>query len=623
MSNNKKLPKQFQDFFDRKESLKKTIFKENINEIELEKHLALGQIGERDLYNYFYSLLTLGTLFLRYGSVILLNHYMQNYLEFEHDNKLNKNILRSLKGKLPSDGDWQGLWIECSRVLQREEYLVKALATKNTIDVVGKFTKNRNRVVDTISKHDSIYNLLKTKKDGYVKSILLCIIELANIANQINLFSGYTLSKSEKGYILNGEKDSIEIKYFVATTNHSKQETQENTPYLFHGIASWEKQSKYLGTVFGDIHSSTDLLEKDFHIIEEKTSENIFEFDELLENYRGCFVGREEESNLLYNFAKGNSDKNITAVFAPAGMGKSALTGNLIDRLNKDNNKVLYHFCGSGDRNNPLNIIGAILHQKKKEGIWKDISPSLQKKINSLPPKWEILRDIFQDTLIEWSNIVSKQLEPKYTDSKLLVICEDDAVDDALNAGAEYAGNEVYFEKIKSGWDEFDVIITTSEFMKKMGSLGRYIKAKSPSSTSTIVKDVTGCVKDIRNGEFSSGKPQFLTIIIDAVDESVVAHANPPITDLFYRKSEGEKHAEVWDIPKYVKFVITYRKQTKNNRDYGPGNRYIQIIDCLQPVMPLSEDAVNIALDKLKETHEILVTNNVKQKIIEYGAVQY
>ena len=43
----------------------------------------------------------------------------------------------------------------------------------------------------------------------------------------------------------------------------------------------------------------------------------------------------------------------------------------------------------------------------------------------------------------------------------VLVIAQGDAVNEALEAGADYAGSDEYFEKIKSGWSDVDIIIAT------------------------------------------------------------------------------------------------------------------------------------------------------------------
>ena len=48
---------------------------------------------------------------------------------------------------------------------------------------------------------------------------------------------------------------------------------------------------------------------------------------------------------------------------------------------------------------------------------------------------------------------------------RVLVIAKDAKAKEALAAGADYAGDAEYLEKIKEGWFEFDTIIATPDMM--------------------------------------------------------------------------------------------------------------------------------------------------------------
>ena len=58
---------------------------------------------------------------------------------------------------------------------------------------------------------------------------------------------------------------------------------------------------------------------------------------------------------------------------------------------------------------------------------------------------------------------------------KVLVLCTPDKVQEALDAGADFAGLDEYVEKIKGGWTDVDVIITMPACMGKVGALGRVL----------------------------------------------------------------------------------------------------------------------------------------------------
>ncbi len=52
---------------------------------------------------------------------------------------------------------------------------------------------------------------------------------------------------------------------------------------------------------------------------------------------------------------------------------------------------------------------------------------------------------------------------------RVLVLCTPDKVDEALAAGADYAGLDDYIAKIESGWTDIDVIITMPAVMAIVG----------------------------------------------------------------------------------------------------------------------------------------------------------
>ena len=61
-------------------------------------------------------------------------------------------------------------------------------------------------------------------------------------------------------------------------------------------------------------------------------------------------------------------------------------------------------------------------------------------------------------------------------DVKVLAIVKDDKVEEALSAGADYAGSEEYTDKIqKENWLDFDVIVTSPDMMGQVGRLGRVL----------------------------------------------------------------------------------------------------------------------------------------------------
>ncbi|MCH9029438.1 MAG: 50S ribosomal protein L1 [Bacteroidetes bacterium] len=86
----------------------------------------------------------------------------------------------------------------------------------------------------------------------------------------------------------------------------------------------------------------------------------------------------------------------------------------------------------------------------------------------------------------------------------VLVIAKESKVQEALDAGADFAGFEEFLEKIKSGWTAVDVVIATPDSMSELGKLGRILGPKGlmPNPKSgTVTNDVANAVKEVKAGK--------------------------------------------------------------------------------------------------------------------------
>ena len=88
---------------------------------------------------------------------------------------------------------------------------------------------------------------------------------------------------------------------------------------------------------------------------------------------------------------------------------------------------------------------------------------------------------------------------------RVLVFAKGPKVDEALAAGADYAGGDELVPRIqKDGWFEFDVVVATPDMMGVVGKLGRVLGPKGlmPNpKAGTVTMDVTKAVKDIKAGK--------------------------------------------------------------------------------------------------------------------------
>lgn len=101
---------------------------------------------------------------------------------------------------------------------------------------------------------------------------------------------------------------------------------------------------------------------------------------------------------------------------------------------------------------------------------------------------------------------------------KVLVLCTPDKAEEAKAAGADHVGLDDFIEKIKGGWTDVDVIITTPTVMAKVGVLGKVLGPRGlmPNPKSgTVTMDVGKAVTEVK-----AGKIDF------KVDKTGIVHAS-------------------------------------------------------------------------------------------------
>ncbi|MGI6718185.1 MAG: 50S ribosomal protein L1 [Bacteroidales bacterium] len=87
---------------------------------------------------------------------------------------------------------------------------------------------------------------------------------------------------------------------------------------------------------------------------------------------------------------------------------------------------------------------------------------------------------------------------------RVLVLCTPDKEEEAKEAGADYVGLDEYIQKIKEGWTDIDVVITTPSVMPKVGPLGRILGPRGlmPNpKTGTVTDEVGKAIKEVKAGK--------------------------------------------------------------------------------------------------------------------------
>ncbi len=87
---------------------------------------------------------------------------------------------------------------------------------------------------------------------------------------------------------------------------------------------------------------------------------------------------------------------------------------------------------------------------------------------------------------------------------KVLVFAKGEKEKEALDAGADFAGNEEILEKIQGGWLDFDKAVATPDVMGTVGKIGRVLGPRGlmpNAKTGTVTFDVAKAVKELKAGK--------------------------------------------------------------------------------------------------------------------------
>ena len=139
---------------------------------------------------------------------------------------------------------------------------------------------------------------------------------------------------------------------------------------------------------------------------------------------------------------------------------------------------------------------------------------------------------------------------------RVLVLCTPEKEEEAKAAGADYVGLDEYVEKIKGGWTDVDVIITTPNVMGKVGALGRILGPRGlmPNpKTGTVTMDVAKAVSEVKAGKIDFKVDKFGNVHtsnrkVSFSPEQIVDNANEFLSMIMKLKPSAAKGSYVKSI---------------------------------------------------------------------------
>lgn len=134
---------------------------------------------------------------------------------------------------------------------------------------------------------------------------------------------------------------------------------------------------------------------------------------------------------------------------------------------------------------------------------------------------------------------------------RVLVFAKGEKVQEALDAGATYVGDDDLIEKIRGGWMDFDVAVATPDMMKDVGRLGPILGRRGlmPNpKTQTVTFDLKGALEELTKGrvEFRSDKTNVIHLPIGKVsmDPAKVSENARAVVKEIVRKKPTDAKAD-------------------------------------------------------------------------------
>lgn len=139
---------------------------------------------------------------------------------------------------------------------------------------------------------------------------------------------------------------------------------------------------------------------------------------------------------------------------------------------------------------------------------------------------------------------------------RVMVFCTPDKEQEALDAGADYAGLDELIQKVSGGWTDVDVVIAMPQVMAQVGRIGRILGPRGlmPNpKTGTVTPNVADAVAEVKQGKISFRVDKYGIIHasvgrVSFSPDKLVGNANELINILLRMKPAAAKGTYVKSI---------------------------------------------------------------------------
>ena len=626
----------FEEFYKRYEDLKGDLAK-SVGDLTNDENLKKAISDHHQLLNNIIMAgLGMGTLYLRMGAVLMIAEKTNKSAD-ENDISFLKVMAEKLIHKLPADGDWLEIWkkfLETEKQCKWNEIISKSAQP----DIHVAFVSLRNDIAHqeiVISPFCELIEIQKALKilDGMTSFLIQFQQSIISTEN------------NEVYFQYDSGEEKLKISPYVQINKSNEPDDVVILPYLFQG--RYYAGAKFINPEGAETKEQKDeavddTFEKIKSDIARFNGDKAFDFKEKIESYNEWCIGRENEVNAILKWINDSeTDKNVLPIFAPAGLGKGALVAELIKNLkdNKNKNKHLFHFCGSGPANNLQAILYSLIIQGIEKNYWnsQSLPEKFKSKLERLPSQYTDVIELFQVMLfnsktqskskeidiadlkksIEEAAINNKKVEPLIGDYKDLV--------EYLISLKYHDNNELVSECLGLLSTTINLLRQNNKYQDKFYS--RLFDLHCILDDNNIENEILSFIEEkhqLNSVDFKKPLPT-LVIIIDGLDEAAVADHSKRISDWFYTYDEKGERKEKWTSPEHIKWIFTYRQTAKENKegfqfDYHEFNTHE--LPKVQPLIGLTKEAVKHGfLEEFKNLQPSL-TEDFLETIIKKGAVK-